>query len=403
QSELRPLRGLEIDLEADPVPFEHKADHPASTREAVDVADRQNGSLLHRLEQLVDSGALRVADERDVAPAEHLVAGIAFDADRVTLGGLPFDPLECWPEPVRADDTQHQRCRLTLERGGGPIGESGEVEQERRLDSILPGVLTLDRRRESQQPTDEDRHDPAERRRRLATWQLHGQPSGGSEPQRDLGVALALDLGRHRTSVWADEFQMARMGEISTYQGKLDTPGRAPTEAGIQFDVVADAELSKRADGPRSEVQFDFSTNVDRRSHVALVLRTSPLVKRRIAEARAARPLTCVDREEAVRRAQTPPIHRFDVQHGLDPGSLSVERVVAPDRDRQVGNRLGRQRGRQQLAESESMIDVVEGGDIDRCLWRYTPAVANLVRSERLRAEAGIASVLQQRREGNKT
>src|SRR5204863_1919701 len=116
-------------------------------------------------------------------------------------------------------------------------------------------------------------------------------------------------------------------------------------------------------------VQFDISNNVDRRSHVALVLRTSPLVKRRIAETWGPGPLARGDPEEAVRRAQTPPLHRFDVQHGLDPRSLSVERVVAPDRDRQVGNRLKGERGRQELAESESMIDVVEGGDIDGCLW----------------------------------
>jgi hypothetical protein len=60
--------GLHIDLEANFVPFQQKADHSSRIQKALCLPHRQNRSIVQTRYQLRNAFALRPPDEKDLAP-----------------------------------------------------------------------------------------------------------------------------------------------------------------------------------------------------------------------------------------------------------------------------------------------------------------------------------------------
>src|SRR5882762_3653288 len=142
--QVRCFRCLRVDLEPDPAPVGHEANHASPFGEAVGVTHREDRPILETRQYLLRLSARGPIDEQDVAPRDVIHPLIATDGEGPRSPPLAAHRgIEEVAERILAQNPDDQR-RLRVRNGlGRPIDELREVEQEDGLYLRLGGLRRL--------------------------------------------------------------------------------------------------------------------------------------------------------------------------------------------------------------------------------------------------------------------
>src|SRR2546421_420122 len=133
-----------VDLEADPAPVRHEANHAAPFGESVGVAHREDRPILETREDIFRLIRHGPTDEQDVAPRDVFHALIALHDEWPRSPTLSaHGGIEKITERVATQNPDDER-RLRIGNGlGRPVDELREVEQEDGLHLSLGGLPRL--------------------------------------------------------------------------------------------------------------------------------------------------------------------------------------------------------------------------------------------------------------------